>query len=605
MIVRGTTGAQRGTQTTPGVTPEGGADPAQQAGGGAADFSAVLSQLAAQVGGANAAETAGSTLIKVMNSAAASRQEARPSEPARSRSDRDRPDRADAPTRADRSDRKEDRKAADEGAPAQDAADPAASADGTAAVDQAAVQVQQGAAALVEAAQPQQTSRTVEAGVVADAQAEVTDTVVEAAPVETVAAVTPQAAGAGQAETQVVVATQATQTRAAQSVDANAPVQTTQGAQAQVQTAPTQAQTGADQDTTGQQQASGQPVMAETLAGAKASAKTAGVEAAAANVTDPTAGAQEEVAEGPLTTVNAAQSKGLAKAVGDDRPVSVQVQVETTATPTRQDRPVDAPSADAPKTWYELAKAAPATPPTQPASGNTADTSANGGMQAIAGLPSGVAGGAANSAATAAASAAADGVEGVKGSSGTSQTSTPTAATATSATQAGQQAAKTQAAKPVFKPQQSQEPDPVEQIKVKIVQDATKGETIKIALRPDNLGKVEVKLDIREGKVQAHVVAETSEALEMMKTDARGLEKALNDAGLRADPGSVSFSLKDNGAQQQMAQDQGQNQGRQGPGTPYDTVGQSIEDELSLTVGTIDALRSAQAMARGGVDVRI
>ena len=40
-----------------------------------------------------------------------------------------------------------------------------------------------------------------------------------------------------------------------------------------------------------------------------------------------------KASEGPLTTVNAAQSKGLAKAIGDDRQASVQVQV---AAPSQQ-----------------------------------------------------------------------------------------------------------------------------------------------------------------------------------------------------------------------------------------------------------------------------
>lgn len=587
-------GIQRGQQVIPGIQPTDASTDAQASDGAVTDFSALLSQMASQVGTATS-DSAGVALIKTLNATAANRQDTKAPEPTRPRPERDRPERAEPASRSgEKADRSDARAAEDDkAAAASDAVDTTQKTDPSAA-DVAVAQ----AVAQVAVAAP----------VVTDADA---------------AAAAADAAAAQPEQIEVAAAAQAQSQTVAQ--DARPAGQAQQGATQQgrvqrddVQTQTAQAVQGAadgqqaqsdltDQGAGQRDQTGNRPHLAEHQAKA---AKTASAEVQAATNADATADTAK-ASEGPLTTVNAAQSKGLAKAIGDDRQASVQVQVAAPSQQAVSQQAAPADDAPAPSAWYDLAKAsAPAPSGGASAAGQVADATQPQPLTGLGAVAAAMApGGAANSAATssAAASGGVDGVEGVKATSGTSQTSSssaPASAGSATAQQQAQHAGKAQQAKAAARAQQAEEPDPVEQIRVRIQQDATKGETIKIALRPDNLGKVEVKLDIREGKVNAQVVAETSEALEMMKTDARGLEKALNDAGLKADPGSVTFSLKDNGTQQQMAQ-QDQGQGSRQGGTPYDRVGHSLEDDLAPAVGTIDALRSMQAAARGGVDVKI
>jgi flagellar hook-length control protein FliK len=72
---------------------------------------------------------------------------------------------------------------------------------------------------------------------------------------------------------------------------------------------------------------------------------------------------------------------------------------------------------------------------------------------------------------------------------------------------------------------------------------------IEITLEPASLGRVEVRLDFgRDGGINALFVAETREALDALRADARTLERALSEAGIEADSGSLGFSLREQDA---------------------------------------------------------
>jgi hypothetical protein len=72
---------------------------------------------------------------------------------------------------------------------------------------------------------------------------------------------------------------------------------------------------------------------------------------------------------------------------------------------------------------------------------------------------------------------------------------------------------------------------------------------VEIALEPASLGKVEVRLDFgRDGRISAMFVAETREALDALRADARTLERALSEAGVKTDSASLDFSLREHGA---------------------------------------------------------
>ncbi len=71
---------------------------------------------------------------------------------------------------------------------------------------------------------------------------------------------------------------------------------------------------------------------------------------------------------------------------------------------------------------------------------------------------------------------------------------------------------------------------------------------IEIQLAPASLGRVEISLDLSDThRVHASISVETNEALELLRADARVLERALQDAGLKTDQGSLSFQLRDHG----------------------------------------------------------
>lgn len=67
-------------------------------------------------------------------------------------------------------------------------------------------------------------------------------------------------------------------------------------------------------------------------------------------------------------------------------------------------------------------------------------------------------------------------------------------------------------------------------------------------LDPAELGRVQVKLKFMEGgRVHAQVVAERPETLDLLQRDARGLERAIQGAGAKAQGATIEFSLDQGG----------------------------------------------------------
>ena len=123
-----------------------------------------------------------------------------------------------------------------------------------------------------------------------------------------------------------------------------------------------------------------------------------------------------------------------------------------------------------------------------------------------------------------------------------------------------------------------------------------------INLKPVELGSVEVKLDFgADGRVQASIMAERPETLEMLQKDQRTLERALNDAGLQTDPGSLSFNLKGQGQGGNQRQFTGYNQPGAGRGKGFagmDIEGPAIPDFAAPQY-------SASGANRNRLDIRI
>jgi flagellar hook-length control protein FliK len=75
-----------------------------------------------------------------------------------------------------------------------------------------------------------------------------------------------------------------------------------------------------------------------------------------------------------------------------------------------------------------------------------------------------------------------------------------------------------------------------------------------VRLNPPELGRVDIKLEVaHDGRAIAVVSADRQETLDLLQRDARGLERALQEAGLKADSGSLNFSLRQDGREGEQA----------------------------------------------------
>jgi flagellar hook-length control protein FliK len=111
-------------------------------------------------------------------------------------------------------------------------------------------------------------------------------------------------------------------------------------------------------------------------------------------------------------------------------------------------------------------------------------------------------------------------------------------------------------------------PNPAEQIAVQVQRAQVAGQDrISIKLHPAELGRIEVKLEnASDGTLRAVISAERSETLDLLQRDARGLERALQEAGVKTDSGSLNFNLRgqNQGQEQQNANDSGSGRGSDG-----------------------------------------
>lgn len=139
---------------------------------------------------------------------------------------------------------------------------------------------------------------------------------------------------------------------------------------------------------------------------------------------------------------------------------------------------------------------------------------------------------------------------------------------------------------------------PLESLAVEIATRASKGERrFDIRLDPPELGRIDVRLEIdHKGNTTTKLIVERSETLDLLQRDARGLEKALQSAGLKTDAGGLEFSLRQDTQTQQGQQSHAPDM----RGRP-DLVPADVETVSEITAGNA----SLAAQLRGGVDIRI
>ncbi len=142
-------------------------------------------------------------------------------------------------------------------------------------------------------------------------------------------------------------------------------------------------------------------------------------------------------------------------------------------------------------------------------------------------------------------------------------------------------------------------PVPLQAMAVEIGMRAMRGSReFAIRLDPEDLGRVDIKLEISEaGQIQAKLTVDKVETLQLLQRDARTLERAFDQAGLKTSPDGLQFSLRDPGQQNRQS---GQ-QDRSTSGSP--AIGQS---DASNAIDDI-VMRPAiyRTSAAGGLDIRI
>lgn len=101
---------------------------------------------------------------------------------------------------------------------------------------------------------------------------------------------------------------------------------------------------------------------------------------------------------------------------------------------------------------------------------------------------------------------------------------------------------------------------PAEQLQMQIAKAVKDGShNITIQLEPQSLGKVDIRMDIGvEGRLHMTMLVDRPETLDLLRNDARSLERALNEAGLKTDSSSLSFDLRGQQQQQFGQEKQGQ-----------------------------------------------
>jgi flagellar hook-length control protein FliK len=134
---------------------------------------------------------------------------------------------------------------------------------------------------------------------------------------------------------------------------------------------------------------------------------------------------------------------------------------------------------------------------------------------------------------------------------------------------------------------------PHEQIAVQIKDAMQNGNSrLTVALHPAELGRVEVKLDIdKEKNVTATVLVDRPATLDLLRNDAKALERALQDAGLQTGNGSLSFNLRDSNGQDGGAQNRsgtGNGSGRGMGGSGSAVTAEVRADVVKTADGYVD-----------------
>ena len=139
---------------------------------------------------------------------------------------------------------------------------------------------------------------------------------------------------------------------------------------------------------------------------------------------------------------------------------------------------------------------------------------------------------------------------------------------------------------------------PLDRLGVEIATTARAGvKEIAVRLDPPELGRIDVRIDIDDsGQVNTHLVVERASTLDQLRRDAPNLERLLNQSGLKADSGSLQFSLQDQNQPYRQ-------QGGDGRRTRRSILAIDGLSGIAESASTVQAAYAAPS--RQGIDVRL
>jgi chemotaxis protein MotD len=139
-------------------------------------------------------------------------------------------------------------------------------------------------------------------------------------------------------------------------------------------------------------------------------------------------------------------------------------------------------------------------------------------------------------------------------------------------------------------------PVPLNGIGIEIASKVLSGKNqFDIRLDPPELGRIHVRLDVdNKGNVITHMVADRTDTLDMLRRDSAGLERALQDAGLKTSDNGMQFSLRDQSANQQQSNNRGHN-----------TAHIVVNDEQVIARGAVTRDYSRYSSRAGGLDISV
>lgn len=116
-----------------------------------------------------------------------------------------------------------------------------------------------------------------------------------------------------------------------------------------------------------------------------------------------------------------------------------------------------------------------------------------------------------------------------------------------------------------------------------------------VQLKPTAMGRISIELEVgHDNRVIAVIAAERADTFELLQRDAKALERALNEAGLKTDNGSLSFDLRGEGRER----DRGESE-------PPTTAGSIALPEDIPAEAAADMNAFADGSAPGRLNIRI